>query len=437
MKMKNSRIINLLKADLRATLNNKWFILVSILLSLSFISLSRMEYRTYLQVVYLLFPLGMIPIASSSISSDRGNGFIICVFSTPVKEHEYILSKWLLWVSLGIIYIILTLPVSLFHLFFIGESFLMPLFQYILASILVFCLLAAFSLFISLFCVNDARLSIIIGFIFAMLFYLFFTFLPSGAFGGDAGAVLIYHLSPPVMAGDLLNIWHFDQMYYRYKILPALPFLSLIASILLLLLLVFLSYKIFKDLQNKETFDSRRKTIVAFAIAFLILLPLPISNIRYEIGEKKDLSMMGGGSNMGDIRIPSGLMYAGEPIESKALFEFNVPEIHNLSISFDSKELKIMPESVDIPYIELERGDKTWRFELPITVEPIEVKGAVGAVYSYNAYVKSDEAEGSVERAPLSIENCGASMASIIFLALSFLLAIAIFYFEFRKRLFR
>jgi len=78
MKMKNSKIINLLKADLRATLrDHRWMgISLFLVLFLSFWSLTNPFEERYLQMAYFYIPLFLTIFTSTFVAKNRKGGFI-------------------------------------------------------------------------------------------------------------------------------------------------------------------------------------------------------------------------------------------------------------------------------------------------------------------------------------------------------------------------
>lgn len=93
--------LRLAKTDLKMVVSNKWWALIGCFLFLFLILISHADFENYLKWVYLFLPVCLLPIVSSSISGERENKFLNIVFTTPISKKEYIISKFLLWMTVG------------------------------------------------------------------------------------------------------------------------------------------------------------------------------------------------------------------------------------------------------------------------------------------------------------------------------------------------
>lgn len=421
--------LRLAKTDLKMVVSNKWWALIGCFLFLFLILISHADFENYLKWVYLFLPVCLLPIVSSSISGERENKFLNIVFTTPISKKEYIISKFLLWMTVGLIYILFTLPVSFIHYIFIGESFLLPLFHYIVASILLMCFVSSLGIFISIICTQEMKISLIIGFLVTVMFFAMYQQFPQ-MIGYSAPLFILYllHLSPLVPLGDFLDIWWFSPgPGLEYKMFTLHPLLSMLSLVLFSVFLLFSSYLIFKKLQNTERFDFKGKPVVLLLVAILLIVPMFLGNTGYEKGEERHLYIRS--DNIGFSFSQLSLTYEGELINTKGIVSLGtrsednsksvssvstgtkgspydqLTELGNVSITLNSDDLRFIPNKLEFPVVELKATDNKKCFDFPIEIEPTPAKGAIHASYSYGMTLVSDELKGSVVNFRVTIAN--------------------------------
>jgi len=265
-------MMNMLKADLRATLRNPKWIGISLLLTivLSFGSVMDFEER-YLQLAYFYLPIFLTIFVSTFIAGERKSGFISNVFTSPITRKEYFLEKFLLGLSLGFIYLLTTLPFSLLHLFYSGSGFLFLFLKYLISAIILVTFSSALGIFISVLSNKDENVAIALSFVFCVVSLWLFSiftgqveeFLKKGL-SPQWQLIYISHFSPHVCILDFLNT------YYAFQAVNSV--ISLLVPALFILIFLGFSYIFFKKLQNVEGNDF--KLVGAVPIAILLILAL-------------------------------------------------------------------------------------------------------------------------------------------------------------------
>ena len=414
------KIKNILKADLRMTICNKlWMWAGIIFFVLAMASFGTFE--SYLRWAYLFAPLAILPLASLSISTERDSGFINNIFTTPVTDRVYIISKFLLWVCVGIIYIVCTLPLTLVHLYFVDNTLLWMMVSHIFASVLIICFLSALGLFISLLCARETKIALSLGFILAAVFYIMFISFPGEIQGGDTIRSVLFHFSPLVLAGDFLESWWFSRTTVEYPLLPLYPVLSVLSLVLFSIFILFSSYFLFKKLQNVENFDFRNNIFLIFLISILIIVPPLLGNNEYAMGEErisKSYSSSGGSLGL-EVKVSSQFYY-DKPMEMKVGLDpgSGNKKLHNVLVTLSSEELGFVPSVIAYPEISMDSSN----FNFSTVIDPLLIDGAVYSYYRYRIDLTSDEGSGHIS-GTIEIENLSARRA----VRIAFLISAALF----------
>lgn len=426
-------MIDLLKADLRMTVYNRWWVLIGVFLLFFLLSVSHQGgFEGYLTWTYLFAPLAFLPFSSLSVAKERESEFLNAVFTTPVSKGEYTLEKFLLWFIMGCIYLIVTLPVTLAHYHFVDEIYTITMLKFILTSVLLMAFLSGLGVTISVICIKESKIALIISIATALIFYVAYIGFPSEAYFFALNHVPLYimHFSPLVLAGDYLDLWWFSQPLIKTHVIHAMPSLSAISLLLLSLFLPLVAYVIFRYSQNVEGYEMK-KIFPILIIALVFIFPLT-GVLGYERGESLRTGTDGGGSYDMDFGWKNRLLYS-EEINARGAFYFKsyVEELHNVTIRFTSEDSSVKFDPFVMEFSSLPVYGETYEFD--ITIDPLVINGAVTSQHPYSVTFVSDEGSWWL-RSFLTIENDFANTAVNSTSLLSFAL-FAVLPLLFRKKM--
>jgi hypothetical protein len=207
-------MIDLLKTDLRANLRNLRWLGISLLLlfALAIISLVWPFEESYLQWAYFYIPPFLAIFTSTFVAKERKGGFISHVFTSPISKRGYFTEKFLLGFSIGLVYLLFTLPISLLHLYYSGMGFLPLLLKYLLSAVILIIFSSALGLFISVLSNKDDVLATSFAFVLCIislwLFSMFTRYIIDSferGFSPQWKLLYICHFSPYVCILDFLN----------------------------------------------------------------------------------------------------------------------------------------------------------------------------------------------------------------------------------------
>jgi hypothetical protein len=212
----------------------------------------------------------------------------------------------------------------------------------------------------------------------------------------------------------------------QYHMIPLHPLLSVVSLIVFSAFLVFSSYLVFKKLQDVESFDFKQKFAIVL-IAMLLIVPPLLGNSSYTVGEKELLGVSS--LNISFESIPRTLIYNEEPMNVEWIIRpmpHELTELHNVSITLKSEDLRFIPDKLEFPAIELKNMEGKKCFDFQTKIDPIHIKGAVSGSYRYEVDIVSDELNGYINTCR-SIENKHATEAvnltslitAVLFLGLS------------------
>jgi ABC-type transport system involved in multi-copper enzyme maturation permease subunit len=366
-------MIDLLKADLRATIRNPRWLWISLLLliALAVISLTWPFEESYLQWAYFYIPPFLTIFTSTSVARDRKSGFISQVFTSPITKEKYFLQKFLFGVSLGLIYLLFTLPISLLHLYYSGLGFLPLLLKYLFSTIILTTFSSALGLFISIISNKDDVMAISLAFVFCVFSLLLFNMFTGHimesferGFSPQWQLLYICHFSPYVCILDFLNT------HYAFRAVNSV--ISLLVPILFTAIFLGFSYIFFKKLQNAEGNDFKITEILPIAILLILafLAPPMFGNSLYSAREWTPIEnnpwsgeIIGGGNaiyfgGFGNLET----IWWGRSIEIYMPAKGDI--LHNVTITF------LSPESFDLKRL----GNQRFIEAESLYFEELEVK---------------------------------------------------------------
>jgi len=366
--------MEMLKADIRAILRNpRWFgISLLILIALAIVSLIWPLEESYLQWAYFYIPPFLTIFTSTFVAKERKSGFISQVFTSPITKEKYFLQKFLLGVSLGLIYILFTLPISLLHLYYSGMGFLPLLLKYLLSAILLIAFSSALGLFISIISNKDDVMAVAIAFVFCVIsLWLFDMFAGQiiesfkRGFSPQWQLLYLFHFSPYVCIIDFLNT--------HYAFQAGDPRVSLLVPLFFVPVFLFFSYIFFKKLQNVEGNDFRIAEVLPIAILLILALLAPpmLGNNSYSAREWNPMEnnlwsgkIVGGGSGiyLESLNNIDPTWWWGKPVE--VYLPAKGEKLHNVTITF------LPSENSDIARL----GNQRFIEAKPLYFEDLEVK---------------------------------------------------------------
>lgn len=374
--------LSMLAADLRLLLKSKWWYLFVIFsASVPLIASLFDDPYIYFLYVYSVGPLFFLPLVSMTITLDRHRGTIRNFFTTPISKMNYLLTKFLQWYVLGLIYILISLPISIAHCF-ISASFdvlLLPI--SVLCSLLIFFFITSLGVFISLLIKRAPFLSVAISSFISILFYLAYSLYPDALYFSTNLALL--RASPIVVMGDTLDIWSYSSSPFMINHIACSARINSILFLLVFSALLFASSCIiFCKVQDILGHNSaRNRKAYTLAIFALIIAPFFIPTSDYFVDRRE---FVRGSSSAFEIVIePEPLIYHGGMMEAtlKIFIPQGMSGLRNVALTLYSPDIAFVHSNFEFDYLNLKsEGGRTF-FEIPVRMKIENVRGLVYGTY--------------------------------------------------------
>ncbi|MDY6986374.1 MAG: ABC transporter permease subunit [Candidatus Thermoplasmatota archaeon] len=372
--------LSMLAVDIRLLFKSKWWYLFVIFsASVPLIASLFDDPYMYFLHVYSVGPLFFLPFMSTTITLDRQRGTIRNFFTTPISKMDYVLTKFLQWYILGIIYILISLPISVAHCFISGSFYLFSI--SVLCSLLIFFFITSLGVFISLLTKRASFLPMAISSFLSILFYLAYSLYP-GALYFSTNLVLL-RASPIVVMGDALDIWSYSSSPFLINHIACSSYINSILFLLALSALLFVSSCIiFCKVQDIFGHNiARNRRAYALVIFALIIAPFLIPTSDYFVDRRE---FVRGSSSAFDIVIePEPLIDYGGMMEAtlKIFIPYGMSGLRNVTLTLYSNDIAFVRSNFEFEYLNLKsEGGRTF-FDIPVRMRIENVKGLIYGTY--------------------------------------------------------
>ncbi|HWG91879.1 MAG TPA: hypothetical protein VNZ52_13600 [Candidatus Thermoplasmatota archaeon] len=298
-----SRLWDLYLGELNPLITSKanfWLVFaVTAIIALVAMPFFYAEIEGYFVFAYAILPSFTTVFAATTYTRDRASGFASVVQTVPISNAEYFLSKFLASMTLGVIFLGLTLPFTFMAVYFMGGTLLWASFgKYLLFSVPLMMASTALGLFMSVSIGKRGLLaSAMTGFAITVVFAGASVLLralgeefqqsPAAAAEAEGSTILaiirqitvLAHLSPVVNAIDF-------SMAYGEN--PALAWKNLFTVLWFAAILSLGAWFIYSRLQNVEAWDCPRWVSIASVAAVLGVAAAPVFVLDYFEGRNEN-----------------------------------------------------------------------------------------------------------------------------------------------------
>lgn len=364
----------LVPVNIKLLLRSRWWYLFTIFsASVPLVAALSNNFYTYLMYVYSAAPLFFLPLISTTIAMDRHRGTIRNFFTTPISRIDYLLSKFLQWFIIGLFYVLITLPVSLFYCFISGT--LSALLTSILLSFLIFAFLISLGLFLSVLIRGAALAQIAVSSFLCLLFYLAYASYPHALYYSTN--LTLFRTSPLIVLGDTLNIWSYSSTPLMINHIECASSINSTLFLLLLTLCLFLSAcAIFCRLQNIIGHNTiKGKEIYVFAVAAALLLPFFIPVSDYFISSREFIRASS--SDFELVVYPEILVYDGGMIEAtiRIFIPYGLTGLRDVALTLYSPDLTFMRSNFEFDYLYIVSDGGRAFFDIPVRMRLENIRG--------------------------------------------------------------
>lgn len=272
----------LVRKSLKLYMNRWSFALIAFLIVVFCLALLNGGIATteLLFFIYLIVPMFLIVFPSIQLPSEKSSKFADITLTNPVSDMEFFISRYLISVIVGLIYVAITMPFSAIFLVSVGSS-LVPLFlKYLVSCILIILFVSGLGTALGTF-FKKPILPITIGMIFAFLSSFICGFRGTFAQTDKTAVKTVLRFSPISLIEDFFNQITFPGSPVL-EIDGTTSLIALVGMIVLFPMVGLLLFTLFKE--------GRRQAIGAILLAIAIVGPVLVTaiNTEYEIEEEEE-----------------------------------------------------------------------------------------------------------------------------------------------------